>query len=93
MSKLENFNRWEVEPYQPAPVMPVDFFTARRIAKEQYANEARVEGGRHMAKRALYAKGELVAIAGPNMDQLDALIISTFAYGAAENIADFMRPR
>jgi hypothetical protein len=93
VSEIESFRRWEVEQYQPAPVMPVSYLTARRIAKEQYANEVRIEGGRQMTRRALYAKGELMAMAGPNPDQLDALLISTFVYGAAENIADFMRPR
>lgn len=88
MSDIERYGDDELQP----PV-PVEWQAVKRSFSERYAAETRIMHGGLMTERTQVHLARIRARLPERPDQLDTLIISAFAFGAAENIQDFMRGR
>ena len=73
--------------------VPVEWQAVKRAFSERYATETRIMYGGLMAERAQVHLARIRARLPERPDQMDMLITSAFAFGAAENIQDFMRGR
>jgi hypothetical protein len=85
----------EIERYNSelgAPV-PVEWRSVKQAYRERYAVEIRLIHGGIMTERAQMHLARIRARLPEDPDQLDALLVSAFAFGAAELINDFMRRR
>ena len=85
MSEIERYNS-ELEP-----LMPVDWRSVKQAYQERYATEIRLIHGGLMTERAQVHLARIRARMPEQPDQLDMLLLSAFAFGAAENIQNFMR--
>lgn len=85
MSEIERYSS-ELEP-----PMPVDWRSVKQAFHERYATEIRIMHGGLMTERAQLHLARIRARLPEQPDQLDMLLVSAFAFGAAENIQAFMR--
>jgi hypothetical protein len=86
MSEIERYGDDELEP-----LVPVEWQAVKRAFSERYAAETRIMHGGLMTERAQVHLARIRARLPERPDQMDLLIVSAFAFGAAENIQAFMR--
>ena len=85
LSEIERYNN-ELEP-----LMPVDWRAVKQAFHERYVTEIRIIHGGLMTERAQMHLARIRARIPEHPDQIDMLLLQAFAFGAAENIQNFMR--
>ena len=87
MSEVERYG------YELEPPVPVEWQAVKRAFGERYAAEIRIIHGGLITERAQLHLARIRARIPENPDQIDMLLLQAFAFGAAENIQNFMRGR
>ena len=85
-----------VPPEPLPPVRAVDWRSVREAAHERFIAESRMANGAQITERAQDGLDRIrrrLEASGRPADELDAMLVSSYAFGAAQLIQDYMSRR